>query len=408
VRRLLAGAAAAGLGLVLLAPSAQSAESDWAGSRLETGATSTSANPSLIGIFVRKYNSFQSLSVKAYQTPPGGLASGCPTGGEQDLGTATLTAESSSSARATATSSTPCNGTYTFRLAAHLTAGGLSRADDYELQGAIDVRVPPPAPSGFTATLSTASIDLSWDKPSNPAPDFLGFRVERKAGDSWDAIGEAGPSATSWSDTAPPLTGGEVTYRVRAMRDATKTPVVSGPSREQSVTLPSAPTDPNDPNATTSTTKPGGEGGGGADNGGDGGSTGTTTKPGGGGKANPLGGRSFQPLPRGQIGVGTKAPRLGTPAVSNIPDLVTDDGGFSEELNYGEDGLADGEDGEDGLSSFYYEGSGGQGMAKPVAIGSVFLAWAFHMRFLARAARPEPAATSRKRSKHSAPKRGWA
>jgi hypothetical protein len=405
VRRLLAGAAAAGLGLVLVAPAAHAAEKDWEGSTIVTKTTSTDPNPSLIGIFVRKYNQLQSLSVKAYQTPPSGLAKGCPAATEQDLGAADLTPETSNSARATAASSTPCNGTYSFRLAAHLTAGGLSRADDYELKGTVDVRVAPSAPSGFGATLNTASIDLTWDKASNPAPDFLGYRVERAKGDSWESLGDLPASQTSYSDTAPPPEGGKLTYRVRAMRDATKSPVLSAPTPEKSVDLPTpgGPTDPTDPNGTTTTTKAGGGPGG------SGGTTGTTVKPGSGGSSAPIGGRSFKPLPKGQIGTGV---RIGTPSSSNYGDLVTPDAGFNEELDYGDQSLAgdESEDGQDGLSSFYYEGSGGQGMAKPVAIGSVFLAWAFHMRFLARAARPEGAATRGRRrgSKHAPAKRGWA
>jgi hypothetical protein len=406
VRRLLAGAAAAGLGLIaIIAPSAQAAEADWAGSHIETPASSPTPNPNLVGIFVRKYNSLQSLSVKAYQTPPSGLAQGCPAAEEQLLGTATLTPESNNSGRATAASSTPCNGTYSFRLVAHLTAGGLARADDYTLSGTVDIRVAPPAVTDLTAKLNTQSIDLEWDKPSDPAPDFIGYRIQRAKGDGWETLADRGPDDNSYADTAPPPEGGKQTYRVFAMRDATKSPVLSAPSESASVDLPTPGGDPTDPNSTTTTTAKPGSGGG------DGGTTGTTVKPGSGGGSAPIGGRSFKPLPKGQIGMGTKAPRLGTPASSNITDLLADDGGFDEELNYGDRSLAgdESEDGENGLSSFYYEGSGGQGMAKPVAIGSVFLAWAFHMRFLAKAAKPA-AASSRKRgrSKHAAPKRGWA
>jgi hypothetical protein len=135
-------------------------------------------------------------------------------------------------------------------------------------------------------------------------------------------------------------------------------------------------------------------------------------KPIGGGKANPLGGRSFKPLPKGQLGTGTSAPRIGVPASSNYQDILEDDNGFNEELDYGDQSLA-GDESEDGsgLSSFYYENDGGKGMAKPVAIGSVFLAWAFHMRFLAKAAKPTTAATAGKRrgrSRRAKPQRGWA
>jgi hypothetical protein len=258
-------------------------------------------------------------------------------------------------------------------------------------------------------------VVLSWDKASAPAPDFLGYRIERAKGDSWEALKDVSPQTTSFTDTAPPPEGGVLSYRVRAMRDATGNPVLSSPSPEVPVTVPTTGgtggTDGGTPGTDGGT--PGTDGGTpGTDGGtpGTDGSTSTTKKPIGTGKANPLGGRSFKPLPRGQLGTGTAAPRIGVPSSSNIPDLLEGDNGFDEELDYG-DQLAGDEGGEDGLSSFYYENDGGKGMAKPVAIGSVFLAWAFHMRFLAKAAKPTTAATAGKRrgrSRRAKPQRGWA
>ncbi len=147
--------------------------------------------------------------------------------------------------------------------------------------------------------------------------------------------------------------------------------------------------------ATAAAVAAAGGGGGGGGGGADGGTTPTTVITGG-GKKPPTGGRTFSALPRGQVGVGTKAPRLGTPTGANIPDLLTDDG-FDEELDYGD--LGGGDESEDGLSSFYYEGAGGRGMAVPVATGFVLFAWAVHLRYLARAAKPAKAAPARRRRK---------
>ncbi|MFC1923843.1 C25 family cysteine peptidase [Chloroflexota bacterium] len=59
--------------------------------------------------------------------------------------------------------------------------------------------VPPAAPSGLTATAASSSqIDLNW---TDNADNELGFYIERLDGISWTPIGEAGPNATSYSDT---------------------------------------------------------------------------------------------------------------------------------------------------------------------------------------------------------------
>jgi hypothetical protein len=88
----------------------------------------------------------------------------------------------------------------------------------------------------------------------------------------------------------------------------------------------------------------------------------------------------------------------------NVPGLLTDpDSGYKQELDYGDQQLAGGEDDGDGLSSFTYEDGGGRGMAVPVATGLVLAAWAFHLRYLARAAKP-----TKKRRHPVQPRGGWA
>src|SRR5690606_13028872 len=109
---------------------------------------------------------------------------------------------------------------------------------------------------------------------------------------------------------------------------------------------------------------------------------------GGGGAPAPGGVPRSGPQPRGHTGVGTRAPRLGQPSQANFPPLLTpDDGGFEEEIDYGDRTLA-GEESGDELSSLFYEEDTGRGMAVPVATGFVLAAWAFHLRFLAKAAKP--------------------
>lgn len=421
MRRLLAGAATVGLVLaVALAPATQAQESipaAYAGSKITTPASvDDTSSPKIEALFVRKFNrSFQNLQVRTWITVPGGLPGGCGSAGEVELPTETGDGTASGQIVSKATASTPCNGTYGIRVEGTLrnNLGGAVQ-DRATLIGQVTVAVKPPAVSGVEAASDGSSINLTWNGVSPEPKDLTGYRIQRQDGDGWTTLGEVGPNATSYSAGPPPAEGGRITYRVLATRN--------GPGEDDITCECGGKTTIEVAASGTTTTVPGGGGGGtGGDGGGTGGGatggggtgggatgggdTGGTTGGTGGGKKPPRGGRTFTALPRGQVGVGTKAPRLGVATGANVPDLLTGDEGFDEEIDYGD--LGGGEDEEDGLSSFYYEGAGGRGMAIPVATGFVLFAWAVHLRYLARAAKPVPAAgAAAKRKRSSRPAQG--
>lgn len=407
MKRLLAGAAAAGLGLGLaLAPAAVAQESipgPYTGSRITTPAAVATSSPAITAQIVRAYNgNLQTLDIKTFITTPGGLPSGCGSAGEVELRTTVTATSQPNTAASTATASTPCNGTYGIRVQATLRnrLGG-STVDRATLIGSVNVVVPPSAVTGVDSYVEGGAVKISWDPYPSPPSDFTGYLVQVQSGDSWATVGTIPAGTESFTDSSPPGEGA-ITYRVLARRAGPGDDVTCECGGRTTVEI---------PGATTSTTAEPGQGGGGGSGGGTGepgGSTsGQTDSDGTGGDTTSTtkapvassggrtgGGRSFSALPRGQVGVGTKAPRLGTPTGANIPGLLTPDEGFDEELDYGDQELGSG-DAEDGLSSFYYEGAGGRGMAVPVATGFVLFAWAVHLRYLARAARPATAAVPR-------------
>jgi hypothetical protein len=104
----------------------------------------------------------------------------------------------------------------------------------------------------------------------------------------------------------------------------------------------------------------------------------------------------------GKTGIGTPAPNLGGSGTTDFPlageGTDPNDPGPGT-ITYPSDGLASegGSTAGDGLSSAFYEQGSGRGMAVPVATGFVLAAWAFHLRFLARAARPARVSAPRHR-----------
>ena len=65
------------------------------------------------------------------------------------------------------------------------------------------------------------------------------------------------------------------------------------------------------------------------------------------------------------------------------------DTGFNEELPYDLDGQGDDELAGESPGSDPVSALPGRGLAIPIAVGLVLAVWALHLRFLARAARPE-------------------
>ena len=400
MRRLLAGAAA-GLALALAAPQAAAQDSipaTFNGSRETTPDLSGSASPELTARFVRRYNpgfpEYEQFSARTWLTTPAGLPAGCPAAGEQELSTSIAPGDEVFSTDTSATGSAPCNGTYAFRI-----MGIVDRqviADDVAVvHGTVDVAAPPANVAKAGATFESGSVTITWTPLSSTPPDFLGYRVERREGGEWKALTtNLGPNAKSFVDSSPP-SAAEAVYRVRARRSGPRGEVASVGGGTATVDLPGSGTGTTVPGDGSSTTVPGGGdggadgGAGGADGGADGG-TGTGADGGSGGSSGDRRGGSSGPQARGRTGIGTKAPRLGTPSQANFPPLLTPDAGFDEEIDYGDRSLA-GEEGDE-LSSLFYEEDTGRGMAVPVATGFVLAAWAFHFRFLAKAARPLPVA----------------
>ncbi|MFL6205183.1 MAG: hypothetical protein ACJ739_07500 [Acidimicrobiales bacterium] len=239
------------------------------------------------------------------------------------------------------------------------------------------VRLPAPAVSNLVATASGHEVDLTWDDVRVLAPDLSGYRIERSLGGDFEAVDTIGAESPSYADTSLPPEGGEATYRVIALRPG----VADGPaSNTAAATYEPGASDPSAPGAGGGA----GPGGGGATP--SGASAGTSGSSGGSGSR-----AGSATRPGRSRGPAIKIPRVGTPSRNFFPALLAPpaDTGFSEQLPYdvsdGGDELA-GEElgGADGASALP-----GRGLAIPIATGLVLAVWALHLRFLARAARPE-------------------
>jgi hypothetical protein len=86
-----------------------------------------------------------------------------------------------------------------------------------------------------------------------------------------------------------------------------------------------------------------------------------------------------------------QVPRVGTPSRNFFPALLAPpvDTGFSEELPYDEAEPGDDELAGEDLATDAVDALPGKGLAIPIAVGMVLAVWGLHLRFLARAARPE-------------------
>ncbi len=410
MRRLLAGAGAAGLALILAAPMAAQADTvptAWSNSKSTTDTSVSSGAFDITAEFRRAHPFLSSteFSVHTYLTIPSGLASGCGSAGNKLELTTTGSEVSDGVYTSRASAAVTCNGRYSILIDGQMVNKGNKKAidDGAQLTPTVAVKMRPANVPSAHAAFGDGKVALSWDPVQDKTPDFLGYQVQIAKDDDWKTVegGELGRDSRSLGGRAPDA-GPEAVYRVRARRDGPDGDVYSADAAEtDKITIPTTSTTtpgsppPTNPDGTPSTT-PGGAGG----SGGSGSGTGSGSGSGGTGRK----GRSFDPLPAGIVGVGTKAPRIGAPVSGNVPGLLTDpDSGYKQELDYGDQQLAGGEDDGDGLSSFTYEDGGGRGMAVPVATGLVLAAWAFHLRYLARAAKP-----AKKRRHPVQPRGGWA
>jgi hypothetical protein len=270
-----------------------------------------------------------------------------------------------------------CNGTYqaTVDATANIGGGGLRLTRTFTVTDPAPEVEPPEATAGAART-----VEVSWTALANAPKDFRGYTVLRSSADEGpETLASLPPTETSWVDVAPPAEGGEVTYEVRTRRaganptDPTDEVSSSGaaadpvevepapvdPTDPTDPTIPGDPTDPSDPTDPTDPTVP----------------PGPSTP----GPANP-------PASGGGSTPSVQVPRVGTPSRSFFPPLLSPPDTFEEELPFEEPG----EEAAvlpDDLSSPFAEP--GRGLVIPAAVGLVLAVWAFHLRYLARMAKPQ-------------------
>jgi hypothetical protein len=112
----------------------------------------------------------------------------------------------------------PCNGRYA--VTATASAGDVPTPDTKELTRPFVLRVPPPAVTVASSSVSPERVTtLTWEAPATLPPDFLGYIVERRdpGADGYHLV--AALNALTVQD---PLAadGGEYVYRVRTLRAA--------------------------------------------------------------------------------------------------------------------------------------------------------------------------------------------
>lgn len=376
MRRTLAAAGASLLALACIAPGAWAAESipdgNWSGSALDAGPTTVDGGSYwLSGAFQHVFNRQVEVTIAA------------------SAGTGACAVSSTTLPRANAPRSfrvmlsIPCNGTYTL-VASAITTDDNPPFMDHEtasLDRTVSVAAPAPTVSGVQATADGRSVAVSWDDMTGAAPDLSGYIIERKIGEgSFQELAVVDAHQVSFDDSALPAQGGQATYRIFATRPSPNGSQVSAASDEAGTPFVAAPQD------STDTTSPGGGTGatggsspGAADGSGTSGSGGTAASAG--------GSRTGVRAP--SIFSGTFLPPLLRPAAQTIGATTpTADAGFSEALPY-----ELGTDEEpvlpnDAMASILTDDQAGRGMAIPVATALVLAIWAFHLRMLARAARP--------------------
>jgi hypothetical protein len=156
------------------------------------------------------------------------------------------------------------NGRYQVRVTATgflITSGIPVDPDSAEVGFA--VAVPPEAPTNVTASHADGKVTVTWR--AVPAyPDLVGYVVYRRSGASAFAPASAGlaPGTTSFVDAQLPPGGGNLQYRVVAIRggaDEGASNWLTAESAAVPVSVPAPPTTvPPGPGGTTSTLPPGG------------------------------------------------------------------------------------------------------------------------------------------------------
>ena len=373
-RRLLGAVGAAAAVVALAVPAAAQeriGSGEWTGSHVERPPTVTTdpGSATVQGVFQRD-RAYPPPRVTVTVAPPEGLPAGCPHDAPRS-GDAVVTANDDGISPASWGFSWvapfgpgACNGTYTVNI-----VGDVLGADDPQLTTSIDVAVaPPPVNDVVAQARPDRTVEVSWTPTGNRTPDFLGYHVIRtsSAGDVVQFPVDD-PDASSFTDEELPAEGGTFEYRVVGRRAGPGGEVTSsGGDADEPVDVEPAPEpDPGDDD---------GDGDGDGDDAAGAGSGSTSTS---GPGRSTLSGR-----------VSSGSSRVSPPATGPRTTLDT---GYDELLPFG-DREPGAEDAVlptgDETASMIYEDLPGRGLVIPVATGLVLAVWAFHLRYLARAARP--------------------
>ncbi len=281
-----------------------------------------------------------------------------------------------------------CNGTYDL-FAKGTTAG----SEPHNLNRRLVVADPAPNVGAPVATVgSNRSVAVSWEPLQNPPKDFRGYLVVRSVGGTTALVATLSPAETGWTDTAVPAEGGAIAYAVRTRRAGAAPAdgdVTSSGAAADPVEVAPASAGGGSGGGTGGSTG-GGDTGGGGTGGGGGGRDGTGGGGSGGGGVGGTGGGGGG----GGPSLSTqefRVPRVGTPSRSFFPPLLSPpvDAGFEEELPFDDRELGTEEGALADEASEPFETAPGRGLAIPIATGLVLAVWALHLRYLARAGRPQ-------------------
>lgn len=361
---------------LLLAPSPAGAgesisSGNWSGSALDAGPTSTALSTYVLAGTFRHQPTDRDIAITVSASP---ARSGACAIAPKALPSASTPRTFS------ATLSIPCNGTYTLSAVATTTQNNaVFPLESATLDRQVAVTAPAPKVTGVEALAEGRTVTISWDDMSPGVADLSGYSVERAIddGDFVELDGAIDAATQTYEDTDLPAAGGDATYRVFSRRPSAGAGTIRSAASNGSTTT---------FEATKSTTTTGGDGGG-ADGTGTGSGGGTGGSGGGstGGTAT-----TVRPVPP-RVFSGSFLPPTLRPATQTITTSTTVDPGYKDVLPYGartdkkQTPLAG-----ESLSSITTSSQPRRGMAVPVATALVLAIWAFHLRHLARAARPLP------------------
>lgn len=372
-----------GTGALLAAPPAGAGESvpegSWAGSALDPGPAVVDGSAyRLSGTFRHRFNRPVEIGVSASPAGSGACA------------VAPVAMPSAATPRAfNVQLQIPCNGTYTLVATAVTTDNNpfLGR-EAVALDRQVSVAAPAPQVTGVVAEADGRTVAITWDDMRSQAPDLDSYIVERKVGDGdFEEVEVVAADEQSLVDDGLPSAGGEAIYRVLSTRPTPRGMVTSQSSEESATTFDAAPADPGTDAGSGSGDGGSTGSGGGADGGSGSGGSGSGSGSAGGGSGS---GRRSTAVTPPRVFSGTFLPPLLRPAAETISPPTTVDDGYQDALPYGqqEEGAAEAVLPDGAMASITTEGEAGRGMAIPLATALVLAVWAFHLRLLARAARP--------------------